>query len=283
MIAARKAAAADRPVLSGAADGLTMLPLTRAGAVREGEGSPRGDELNVGSLVYRTGPPLRPKERVTRPQPVQDEAWDDRDTLQAYAAGAAKYDERTDQFTGFRRRVVDALDLRRGDVVADVGCGTGLCMPALQERIGPQGRIIAVDESAAMLDIARARAEQFDWSNVTFILAPAAAVDLPVDTDAALFCAVHDILRSADAVRNILSQLPPGARVASGGGKWAARWLLMLNTYVAALHRPCVRSFKGFDRPWSLLTPYLSDLRITEMAFGTGYIAAGRVPPDPPS
>ena len=200
------------------------------------------------------------------------------DILQAYAGGAARYDERTDRFMVYRQRIVDALDLRRGDVVVDVGCGTGLCLPLLQERVGADGVIIAVDESVAMLDIARARAEQFGWSNVTFVLASAAEVELPVDADAALFCAVHDVLRCPDSVRNVLSQLRPGAQVASGGGKWAAPWMILLNACVAALHRPCIRSFEGFDRPWSVLAPYLLDLSITEMAMGTGYVATGQVP-----
>jgi len=268
MIAERKpSVAAHTPALPGNADGLAKPG--SPGPVRRGEGSRRGEDPSVGSLLY--GP-------ETRPQPGPDLDCDNSDTLQAYAAGAARYDERTDRFMVFRRRVVDALDVRRGDVVVDVGCGTGLCLPLLQERIGAEGYIIAVDESVAMLKIARARAAQFGWSNVTFILAPAAEVSLPVDADAALFCAVHDILRCPDSVRNILSQLRPGAHIASGGGKWAAPWLVLLNAYVAALHRPCVRSFEGFDRPWSLLTPYLQDLRVTEMAFGTGYVAAARVP-----
>jgi len=215
---------------------------------------------------------------ANRPQPELNLACDNSDALQAYAARAANYDERTDRFMVFRRRVVDALDLRRGDVVVDVGCGTGLCMPLLQERIGAQGLIIAVDESVAMLNIARARAQQCGWSNVTFMVAHAAKVDLPVDADAALFCAVHDILRCPDSVRNILSQLRPGAHIASGGGKWAAPWLILLNAYIAALHRPFVRSFEGFDHPWSVLVPYLEDVNVTEMVLGTGYVAAGRVP-----
>jgi hypothetical protein len=108
-------------------------------------------------------------------------------------------------------------------------------------------------------------------------VAPADEVDLPVHAGAALFCAVHDIIRCPDSVSNILSQLRPGAHVASGGGKWAAPWLILLNAYVATLHRPFVRSFEGFDHPWSVLTPYLEDLHITETAFGAGYFAAGRV------
>jgi SAM-dependent methyltransferase len=230
------------------------------------------------SMVYGSGPPVRSTKRKAVPPPEPELPPHRSEALKAYAAGASRYDGRTDHFTSFRRRIVDALDLQMGDVVVDVGCGTGLCLPALQERIGPEGCIVAVDESAAMLDLARARAEKFGWLNVTFILAPAAEVELPVDADAALFCAVHDILRCPDAITNILGQLPSGAQVASGGGKWAAPWLPVLNACVAALHRPCVRSFKGFGRPWSLLGPYLEDLDITEMAFGTGYVAIGRVP-----
>jgi SAM-dependent methyltransferase len=268
MIAERKpSVAADTPALTGDADRLAKP--ASPGPVRRGEGSRRGEDSRAGSLV--SGP-------ETGSLPGPDLSCDSSNTLRAYAAGAANYDARTDRFTVFRRRIVDALDVRRGDVVVDVGCGTGLCLPLLQERIGTEGFIIAVDESAAMLNIARARAEQFGWSNVTFITAPAAKVDLPVDADAALFCAVHDIIRCPDSVRNILSQLRPGAHIASGGGKWAAPWLVLLNAYVAALHRPCVRSFEGFDRPWSVLTAHLQDLRITEMAFGTGYVAAARVP-----
>jgi SAM-dependent methyltransferase len=268
MIAERKpSVAAHTPASTGDADGRAKP--RSPGRVRRVESSRRGDGSRAGSLVH--GP-------ETRPHPEPSLARDKSDTLQAYAAGAARYDERTDRFMVFRQRIVDALDVRRGDVVVDVGCGTGLCMPLLQERIGAEGVIIAVDESAAMLNIARARADQFGWSNVTFIRAPAAEVDLPANADAALFCAVHDILRCPDSVSNILSQLRPGAHIASGGGKWAAPWLILLNACVAALHRPCVRSFEGFDHPWSVLTPHLQDLRITEMAFGTGYVAAGRVP-----
>jgi trans-aconitate methyltransferase len=206
-------------------------------------------------------------------------ARDSSDILTAYTAGAASYDSRTDPFMVFRKRLVDALTVRQGEVVVDVGCGTGLCLPLLQERVGPQGVIIAVDESAEMLDIARARTEQARWSNVTFILAPAAEVDLAGSApDAALFCAVHDILRCPDSVGNILSQLRPGANIASGGGKWAAPWLVLLNAYVATLHRPFVRSFDGFDRPWSLLSAYLQDLRVTELELGSGYLATARLP-----
>jgi len=45
---------------------------------------------------------------------------------------------------------------------------------------------------------------------------PAEVAQIPVTADAALSCAVHDILQSPDAVRNIMSKLRPGAWVAAG-------------------------------------------------------------------
>src|SRR5207237_1098627 len=53
----------------------------------------------------------------------------------AYRQHARDYDRRTSAFAGFRRAIVAALPLSPGDVVLDVGCGTGLCFPMLLEKI----------------------------------------------------------------------------------------------------------------------------------------------------
>jgi hypothetical protein len=70
----------------------------------------------------------------------------------------------------------------------------------------------------------------------------------------------------------------PAARVGAAGGKWPAPWLVALSALVAAVHAPFVRDFTGFDRPWRYLAELLDDLRVTEIAFGTGYLALGRAP-----
>jgi demethylmenaquinone methyltransferase/2-methoxy-6-polyprenyl-1,4-benzoquinol methylase len=50
-----------------------------------------------------------------------------------------------------RKRAVRALNLQRGDTVVDIGCGTGLNFPLLQGAIGPEGTIVGVDLTDAML------------------------------------------------------------------------------------------------------------------------------------
>lgn len=69
-------------------------------------------------------------------------------------------------FPRLHRRAADALELRAGQTVLDIGCGTGLLLPFLAERVGPDGRVVAVDASARMLSAARRRVERHGWNNV---------------------------------------------------------------------------------------------------------------------
>lgn len=57
----------------------------------------------------------------------------------------------------YRRLVVEALAAQPGDTIVEIGCGTGMNFPLLQEKIGTEGKIIGVDISEAMLK----RAEKF--------------------------------------------------------------------------------------------------------------------------
>ena len=77
-------------------------------------------------------------------------------TLSAYGRDATAYDVQTGSFERYRREIVDELPLRRGDVVIDAGCGTGLCLPLLRERVGPEGAVIGVDAAPDMLAVTAA-------------------------------------------------------------------------------------------------------------------------------
>jgi hypothetical protein len=130
--------------------------------------------------------------------------------------------------------------------------------------------------------LARERAAQSSWLNVAVVQSRAEDAQITVTADAALFCAVHDILQSPDALRNMVAHLRPGSWVAAGGGKWAAPWLTGLNAQVMMLHAPYVRSFDGFARPWTHLERIIEDVRIRELAIGAGYVLTGRTPAGSP-
>lgn len=196
----------------------------------------------------------------------------------AYREHARSYDLRTGVGQTYRRAVVEALPVRRGQVVLDVGCGTGLCHDSLLDKVGPQGGVVGIEESPEMVAVARERIEQEGWGNVSVVQSSAEDAQIAETADAALFCAVHDIMQSPDALRNVLGRLRPGAGVAAGGGKWAAPWMVALNLPVTMLHAPYVRSFEGFERPWHHLEQLLEDVHVRELGLGSGYIMTGQVP-----
>jgi demethylmenaquinone methyltransferase/2-methoxy-6-polyprenyl-1,4-benzoquinol methylase len=196
----------------------------------------------------------------------------------AYGERARSYERDTEAFQPYRRAVVEALPLRSGQVVLDVGCGTGLCCGLLRDKVGPEGGVVGIEESPEMAAVAREHIACEGWDNVTIVQEQAEDAEIGLTADAALFCAVHDILQSPDALRNVLTRLRPGAWVAAGGGKWAAPLMVALNSMVGMLHAPYVRDFSGFDRPWRHLERLVEDVRVEEMAFGSGYVMTGRTP-----
>jgi demethylmenaquinone methyltransferase/2-methoxy-6-polyprenyl-1,4-benzoquinol methylase len=196
----------------------------------------------------------------------------------AYYEHAESYERDTAAFQPYRHAVVEALPLRPGEVVLDVGCGTGLCCGLLREKVGPGGEVVGIEESPEMAAVAREHIAREGWDNVTVIEAPAEDAQVGQAADAVLFCAVHDILQSAEALANIVATLRPGAWVAAGGGKWASPVMVALNSMVSVLHGPYVRDFSGFDRPWQRLEQLVEDVQVRELAFGSGYVMTGRTP-----
>ncbi len=78
-----------------------------------------------------------------------------------------------------RRAARLALDLRPGDRVLDLGCGTGLNFSHLRELVGERGQVVGVDLTPAMLDIARKMIAVHGWRNVEVREADAANLPFP--------------------------------------------------------------------------------------------------------
>ncbi len=80
--------------------------------------------------------------------------------------------------------IVAALNVKNGDVVADIGAGTGYFAFRIAEKIGPSGKVYAVDLQQEMLNALNERATEIGASNVTPVLSG------PIDTTLA-DAAVH--------------------------------------------------------------------------------------------
>jgi ubiquinone/menaquinone biosynthesis C-methylase UbiE len=85
------------------------------------------------------------------------------------------------QLTGYRDGVLDRAAIEPGDTVLDVGTGTGLIGLGALERVGPAGRVVFSDVSAALLDECR---RQADPARSSFV--QAAADDLSPVPDASV-------------------------------------------------------------------------------------------------
>jgi demethylmenaquinone methyltransferase/2-methoxy-6-polyprenyl-1,4-benzoquinol methylase len=182
---------------------------------------------------------------------------------------------------GQRLRAVQALGLRPGDSVVDIACGTGLNFSLIEQVVGPEGRIVGVDLTDAMLAQAQDRIEANGWGNISLVQSDATEFDFPLEVDAILSTyALTQVPECGDVIAR-------GAAALSRGGRWAVldlkvpdnapRWLMELGI---ALARP----FGSIDewtmrRPWEVIhaamQDRLVDLSWTELFFGTAFLAAG--------
>ena len=74
-------------------------------------------------------------------------------------------------------RAIEALALKLGDVILDIGCGAGQTLLQLAERVGPDGHVIGVDIAPLLLEIARQRTQSL--GQVKLVEADAQTLDLP--------------------------------------------------------------------------------------------------------
>ncbi|MDX8395208.1 MAG: class I SAM-dependent methyltransferase [Mariprofundaceae bacterium] len=68
-----------------------------------------------------------------------------------------------------RLKAISQLNIRKGDAVIDLGCGTGLNLKRLSLSVGGDGVVIAVEPCKRMLNQARKKAQRYKLTNVIFI------------------------------------------------------------------------------------------------------------------
>jgi ubiquinone/menaquinone biosynthesis C-methylase UbiE len=197
--------------------------------------------------------------------------------LRQYRSRARIYDLELLLFEPVRQRAIDLLHLKRGDRVLDVGCGTGLSFTAVEGLIGPEGSIVGIEQSPEMLELARARAAENNWKNITLVSASVEEAAIQLAADAALFHFTHDIMRTPNALANVVSHLKPGARIVAAGLKCAPARAMPLNLLVWNAALRSTSTLEGLARPWSHLEPLLSQLEVEQMLGGTVYVAGGVV------
>ena len=111
-----------------------------------------------------------------------------------------------------REGVVAALDLKPGDVIADIGAGTGLYALLFAEAVGPTGRVFAEDIEPLFLDLINQRAEDSSLDNITAVLGRENDVTLPESSLDVVFIAdtYHYFGDRETVMKSVYRALKPG-------------------------------------------------------------------------
>jgi ubiquinone/menaquinone biosynthesis C-methylase UbiE len=120
-------------------------------------------------------------------------------------------------------RLIELAEIDTGHTVVDVGTGIGDPALSAARRVGPTGRVIAIDQSAAMLAVAERRARERDLTNIEFRLLDANHFDFPDGTIDAVVCRWGLMFLSdlADALSRMRRSLKSGRCLA------AATWAII--------------------------------------------------------
>jgi SAM-dependent methyltransferase len=133
-----------------------------------------------------------------------------------YNNGAVAYEEASRAYWAvFGERSADRLGLQPGQTVLDVACGSGSSALPAAERVGPQGRVVAVDLAPMMLEIARHKAHERGLQNIQFHQADMTELDYPEGQFDAVVC-VLGIVFCPDmrkAIVELWRMLRPGGRL----------------------------------------------------------------------
>lgn len=178
----------------------------------------------------------------------------------------------------YRREMAAALALEEGAAVVELGCGTGLNFDLVCPRIGREGRLVAVDLTEAMLDVARQRVRRAGWQNVTLVRADMADWPIPAGVDAIYSTfALTLVAEYAAVVERAAGALRPGGRLAILDLKEPERWPQPLVRFAAWLNRPFGVTLDLAERhPWEALARHLPVARFDEYFSGAVYLCVGR-------
>jgi ubiquinone/menaquinone biosynthesis C-methylase UbiE len=112
--------------------------------------------------------------------------------------------------------IVGKLALGSGQVVADLGAGTGVFSLPIARAVGPAGRVYAVEVEQGLVDYMREKAKSQNVPNVQPVLGQFTDPSLPArDVDVAFFHdALHHIADRTGYLEQLVKYLKPSARIA---------------------------------------------------------------------
>jgi SAM-dependent methyltransferase len=139
-----------------------------------------------------------------------------REIAQVMGHEAADWLERPERDTEeHTEALVEQLKLRPGEIVADIGAGTGYFSRRLARMVGATGKVLAVDIQPEMLILLTNRMAEAGITNVVPVLGNATDPKLPAETvDLALMVDVyHEFDFPSEIMDALCRSVKPGGRV----------------------------------------------------------------------
>jgi ubiquinone/menaquinone biosynthesis C-methylase UbiE len=151
-------------------------------------------------------------------------------------------------FRTARRTMIRHLGLHASSHVLEAGCGPGTALPDLAEVVGPSGRIMGIDPTRTLVEIARTRADRAG-AHVSYSVGDIRRIELPDGSVDAAFC--DKILTHVSPIPRALAELArvtrPGGRI--GTVEWYAQGM------VVAADLPVTRRILDGSAPLAALNP----------------------------
>jgi demethylmenaquinone methyltransferase/2-methoxy-6-polyprenyl-1,4-benzoquinol methylase len=178
----------------------------------------------------------------------------------------------------YRKIGVKALNLKKGDTVVEIGCGTGLNFSLLRKQVGPKGNIIGVDLTPEMIEEADKRIRRNGWQNVKLVQSDAAVYSFPEHIGGILSTFAITLVPEYDRViQKGAAALSPNARFVIVDFKKPGRWPMWMIKLFVILTRPFGVSLDIADRhPWESVARHMTLVEFRELYFGALYLCVGK-------
>lgn len=176
------------------------------------------------------------------------------------------------------RRAIAMLDLRPGDTVVDLGCGTGVHLPGLADAVGAGGRVLGVDLSREMLDRARVRVGPRARTTIELVQEDIRTFTMPDNVRAVLATfALEMVPEYDDVIQRACDKLSRnGGRIAVFGLRRPDGWPEWAIGLGVALNKPfgVSRAYESL-RPWQAVRRHAREVWYETTLLGAVYVSVG--------
>jgi len=155
-------------------------------------------------------------------------------------------------FGPWAKLLLDEVKLQPGEAVLDVATGPGTVARLAAVRLGSQGRIVATDISAPMLDVSRAKPVVVGAAQIEYVESSAAPLAAPNGTFDAVLCqqGLQFFPDRLGALREMHRVLKPKRRVA------IAVWAQLERNQIAAAFHAALRATVPAELASLMMAPY---------------------------